>query len=169
MLTLRRNIFHITMGDVKVMNKKGDAATGMLLIITIALVILSLKGMVTFNSQLDSQSNLLSEMMYEIEFKESYVKEQTKLIFDETIENCGECDIDALRKEIIKVAGERERLNRFEGAGNIYAKFRNGEFEIIDIEGTKGLKILNLFVQAERDQNKVTRNFELMIKANKDL
>src|SRR3989344_7252784 len=119
------------------MNKKGDVATGILLIITITLILVSLGGMLSFNSQLDSKSKLLSEMMNEIEFKENYVKEQTKLIFNETVGNCGECDNESLKKEIIKVAGEREKLNRFEGAGNIYGKFRNGEFEIIEIEGTR--------------------------------
>ena len=145
------------------MNKRGDTAMGMLLIITIALVILSLKGMTAFNSQLDSQSNLLSEMMYEVEFKENYAKEQTNLIFNEASGNCGECNVEGLKQEIIKVAGGREKLNRFEGAGNIYAKFRNGEFEIIDVEGAKELKISGLFVQAEIGENKITRNFELEI------
>ena len=150
------------------MNKKGDVATGLLLIITITLIILSLWGMVTFNSELESQSNLLSETMYEIEFKENYVKEQTKLIFNEAIGNCGECDNESLRKEIIKVSGEREALNRFEGAGNVYGKFRNGEFEIVDVEGFKELRIKELFVQAKRENNKINRNFEIWIK-NKEL
>jgi len=147
------------------MNKKGDVATGILLIITITLILVSLGGMLSFNSQLDSKSKLLSEMMNEIEFKENYVKEQTKLIFNETVGNCGECDNESLKKEIIKAAGERENLNRFEGAGNIYAKFRNGEFEIIEIEGTREMIIKELFVQAQKGENKITRNFEIKIKS----
>ncbi len=151
------------------MNKKGDVATGILLVTTITLIIVSLWGMVTFNSALYTDSKNLSEMMNEVIFNEEYLQEQTRLIFDEAYNECGSCNNEELKQRIIRISNEKEKTYRYEGAGNIYAKLRNGEFEIIENEGIKEIIIKDLFVEAERGNNKIKRNFEIIIKLGKGL
>ena len=151
------------------MNNKSQVASALLFIMTIVLIITSIWTMVSFNSKLDSQSENLSQMMFEIKFNELYVMQQTQIIFQESILSCQSCSIEQLKEKIIQIAAERENLNKFEGAGNLYAKFRNSEFEISQSGSSYNLKINNLFVQSERGYNKIQRNFPLEINSQKDL
>ncbi len=147
-------------------NKKSQIAIILLFPLAIVLSLGVLFAMASFNSKFDSQSENLSQMMFEIKFNELYAGQQAQLIFQESISSCQSCSLDQIKQKIIQIATERENLNKFERAGNLYAKFRNSEFEISQSDNLYNLKINSLFVQSERGYNKMQRAFSLEIKSN---
>ena len=151
------------------MNKKSQIAIILLFPLAIVLSLGVLFAMTSFNSKLNSQSENLSQMMFEIKFNEIYVRQQAQLILEESIFSCQSCSLEQLKQKIIQIASERENLNKFEGAGNLYAKFRNSEFDISQSNNSYSLKINYLFVQSEKGFNKIQRNFSLEINSQKDL
>ena len=148
------------------MNKKSQIAIILLFPLAIVLSLGVLFVMASFNSKFDSQSENLSQIMFEIKFNEMYVKQQAQLIFQGSLSLCKSCSPDQLKQKITQIAAERENLNKFGGAGNLYAKFRNSEFEILQSNNDYTLKINSLFVQSERGYNKIQRTFSLEIKSN---
>ena len=96
------------------MNKKSQIAIILLFPLAIVLSLGVLFAMASFNSKLDSQSENLSQMMFEIKFNELYVKQQAQLIFQESLSSCKSCSPDQIKQKIIQTAAERENLNKFE-------------------------------------------------------
>ena len=147
------------------MNKKSQIATVLLVVIAMVLALSALYVMVTFKDNSGSQSKDLSQLTFEVQLNSAYVKEQLKLIFNESLRVCQLCSAQQLKEEIIKNSNIRESINRYENSGNLYAKLRNGHFKTEKNGNTFTFSISDLFVQSERGYNKIQRNFNVTIES----
>ena len=84
------------------MNKKSQIATVLLVVIAMVLALSALYVMVTFKDNSGSQSKDLSQLTFEVQLNSAYVKEQLKLIFNESLRVCQLCSAQQLKEEIIK-------------------------------------------------------------------
>ena len=146
------------------MNHKSQIAIIMLFPLAIILSLAALFAMASFNNNLDSQSKNLSEMMSNVKFNEIYVRQQAHLIFNESLSSCNGCSLEQIKEKVIVVAAERETIHLYEGAGNLYAKLRNpAQFQVEKNENEYLLKIGDLFVQSQKGQNRIQRDFNVTI------
>jgi len=154
------------------MNKRGNIAFLSLPLVALAFSLFLLYVFVSFNGSFYRNSEKLSEMMYGADFAQDYVLAKTELIFYKTV-NCDKsvyesiCDETDLKKRFILISN-KENMNYYE-QGNLFAKIRNKEFEISEIQRGYKIEIKELFVQIENvnegelNKNKVKRNFDLEI------
>ncbi len=141
------------------MNKKGDVPTILLFLVALLSVISTLYAFATFNGDLETQSKELSELVTEIEFSEQYVKEQAKLLVWETVAFCPSCSIAEIDNSFKENADSKDLA--ISKAGNFFGKIRNSDYEIYENEDNYELIIVDLFVQTEKGENKIIRNFDI--------
>jgi hypothetical protein len=130
------------------MNRKGDLPSAMLLIMAITASIAVLIFFVTFDNNFNGQSKNLSLLVQNIELNEKYVIDKAAVIGEESILACVDCSDTPLNAKF-KDAANKKDLS-YTGAGNLFAKIRNGEFSfikngenyILEIKG-KGMPVVN--------------------------
>ena len=142
-------------------NKRGNVALGILFFAGVFLMVSSLFVFLTASGNFESSSNELSEMMFEIDFAERYVIENSKVVGREAIKSDGNP-----RDNFIE--GMAERDLRFVGAGNFFGKIRTGDFVFKEQDEGYILEIRDVFVIAEKENNKIRRNFDILIEFDED-
>jgi len=142
----------------------GQIAIGLLSGLALAFALAALFAMVSFKGGLETKSEELSRLMYNIDFNKKYVLAETKLLVNETIEGCGYCkDSEQLTIALNKKAGEKERFASVDDAGNLFGRLRNIQdfYLIVNPQGDYELHIEDVFVTAQIENNKVTRRFDI--------
>ncbi|MEK6854954.1 MAG: hypothetical protein AABX73_01915 [Nanoarchaeota archaeon] len=147
-------------------NKKADVPITLVLIVAFALSIIALISFATFNSELTTQSQDLSDMLFEINLAHDYIAEKAKLISEEAINSCPACDNIDL-KESFKSSAETQNF-KISNIGNFFGKIRNNEFQFEQLDNTYTLKIENIILQSERNDNKISREFSICMEFNKN-
>lgn len=143
------------------MNRKGDVATIMIVVVAFIFVIASLLIFLDFKAKFENMQGL-DEIMREAEFGEKYIISEAELIGKDAIldrnEGCqGEGDLSykfrcngALRDLDISLAG------------NFFAKVENYEFSFV--HGDKyfyELSIKGVKIKSERGANSIVREFNV--------
>jgi hypothetical protein len=147
------------------MNRKGDLPSAMLLIMAITASIAVLIFFVTFDNNFNGQSKNLSLLVQNIELNEKYVIDKAAVIGEESILACVDCSDTPLNAKF-KDAANKKDLS-YTGAGNLFAKIRNGEFSFIKNGENYILEIKGLFVTYTIGENSINRKFNLKIEYDK--
>ena len=141
-------------------NKKGQTATGLILIVAIALFFTTLLAMHSVLNAFEENSLEINSIINEINLNHNYVKLTAMQMFAQTLSECPNCNTAQLKQKFKMLSTEKEVLFKYEGAGNFYGKVRNGEFEISENK----IIIESLFVEAQNGYNKIRRDFVIEIK-----
>jgi len=161
------------------MNRRGNIAFLLLPVIALVFSLLALFAFLSFSNNFDNRSRDFSDLMGQGDFAERYVIKKTEMIVKDSI-NCDEkiykeiCKEQDLKKRIVAISAKND-IN-YNTIGNIFAKFRNSEFEWIENDGGYEIKISGLFIQSltgqltdkngkpkDKNMNKLLRDFDLEI------
>ncbi len=148
------------------MNKKAQIHLFVLLTTIIFLFISSIFIMISFNGDLNFQSEKISYISKEAELRKSFVETKTKTFAQQAIENCGSCSADEIKEKVIEYSANSENLFRYEGAGNLYGKIRSRDFEVTRDKENAIISIKEIFVQSKKENFSVTKNFNICLNLN---
>lgn len=146
------------------MNKKAAIGVGLIPIIFGALIILSLSAQYSVAHNNEKFSSDITEVAAKAKFSQQYIKEEIKIITKEVIVSCGnQCNNpDVLAQIAINEAKERELFYANENAGNLFGKFRTGDFFLSRNPGKNyKIEIDGLTIFSEVKYNKITRSFSI--------
>ncbi|MBI5804362.1 hypothetical protein HY450_03900 [Candidatus Pacearchaeota archaeon] len=144
------------------MNKKAQVPALFTIIIAIALSASALYIIVTSNNNRYSNLIEINNLIEQTQFKELYIKEQAKIILNETINLCQSCTEKNLKELFKEKSIERQNLFHYDGAGNFYANIKEDNLEIKEEENYK-LSIPEIKIESEINQNEIQKNFNLCI------
>lgn len=141
------------------MNRRGDLAITLILIVALFLSMYALFVFVTFDNKLNARFIESSDMMLNLDLSSKYIIEEAKLISNESI-NSGVPN----KENFMKIANSKDlHLNL---AGNFFGKVRNGEFSFEKKSEGYFLEVNGVFVSLEREDNIVKRNIALCMVFN---
>jgi hypothetical protein len=143
------------------MNRKGNVAYAILVIVALAAAIVGLMVILSFDSGSSKISGSFAQLSFEIGFNQAYQQKTVQLIFDESLAKCGECDLQMLKESFKINAKGRERED--ERYGNLFARIRNGEFTLNEKEGVVELKIENIFTTSRVEDSSIKRDYTLVV------
>lgn len=147
------------------LNRKADVPTLLIPFVAIAICLAALFAFATFNNTLEGQSEQFAQLTGNIIFNENYIKAQAKLILDETLEKCPNCEENQLKEKFIELTKQKEEIFRYPPAENFYGKVFREEFNITN----EGLLIENIFTEEKVGNNKIKRTFNITIENSKHL
>jgi hypothetical protein len=139
------------------MYKRGQVGELLIILLVLGGVGGALLAMLSFDKDLDNQSEEISMMLEEIEFSEKYIVMSAGLIGMDVI-SFGARD---LVKEYMSVANERDL--RLGIGGNFFGKIRSGEFRFEKIGDEYVLDLEGVVIESEFGRNKIARDFNLVI------
>lgn len=146
------------------MNRKGDVATIMIVVVAFIFIIASLLIFLDFKAKFEKMQGL-DEIMREAEFGEKYIISEAGLIGRETIlDRNEECQGEGDLSYKFKCNGKLRDLD-ISLAGNFFAKVENYEFSFV--KNNDGIYIFNMKgvkMKSERGSNSIIRNFDLEMK-----
>ena len=137
------------------MDRKGDVPTALVIPVTLILVILALFYFFSFNTNVQSSSKDVAEVIASMHFYHAYVHTLALTVANETLLS-GAGD---LKKEYQQRIAARDFA--LEGTGNFFGKIRAGDFVFEEKEGKIVLELKGLFVQASRGHNNMKREFDV--------
>jgi len=144
------------------MNKKGDIPTVLLFVIALALSGIALFIFASFARDFQSNSKEFSAIAEQTNFNQKYITQTASLLLNQTLKSCQSCSEQQLKEKFKILIAEKENLYRYEGAGNLFAKIRNNQFEIKE----KTLKISDIIIISKSGNNEIRRTFNLTIAQN---
>lgn len=151
------------------LNKKSqEIVFGMLVIFAIVLCSVAIYSFFTFGKNTSANSDSIFEASRDAEFNKQYDFAQTKILARRTFSKCSTCSSEEFKEIFKQTSLETENLYKFAGAGNLYGKIRAGEFDVVKEESQFRIKIDGLFVQAEKDFNKITKNFDICLRVGEN-
>ncbi len=137
------------------MNKKGDILMTLTVPATLVLVIYALFSFYSFNMNLQSSSQSVSDMVEELHFSESYVNALVEFVANEGVQS----GADDLKKDFqIRIATHDLQMD---GVGNFFGKIRTGDFVLEERPEGVSLEVRGLFVQSTRGANSMKRVFDV--------
>lgn len=143
------------------MNRRGDLAITLILIVALFLSMYALFVFVTFDDKLNAKFIESSDMMINLDFSNRYIIEEAKLIVLESVVSG-----TSSKEKFMEIANDKDlRLNL---AGNFFGKVRNGEFSFDNQEEGYLLKVDGVFVSLEKEDNIVKRNINLCMMFNEN-
>lgn len=156
------------------MNRKGaNGAVAILLIGMVVLIGIALYAFATYSSSAESEGKTFNDLTREVDFAQDYVIADASLISKQAVicDNLGSICNQDLKERIIQLSSSKDI--GYPGSGNFFGKVRNGDFSVQD--GTEyTITFSDLFVSVERAPvdkdrvaNKIIRNFDLIIRIDK--
>jgi len=148
------------------MNRKGDLPTAMIFIVALVLVVSALFIFITFDNKLEKNSNLYSEMAFQVDFSERYIKESAKIIGENVLEceklNNGEKEkrgyCDGELKGRYKIAAKKQDLGINE-MRSFYGKVERGDFSFEMKDNKYLFEMKDVETEAVRGDNRIRRKF----------
>jgi len=142
------------------MNRRGqEIAFGLLIVLALALSLTAGFAMAGVKNNIQSQSSDVAALTSDLEFNDGYILAQAKLFGRQLTLECPSCSEQQLRS--LGQEFEVKHNLKLPGAGNFFAKLRNGEFIFKEQNSKYRLEIQDLFVQSEIGANKIVRNFNI--------
>lgn len=139
-------------------NKRGHLPTILVFVVALVLCTSALLAFVSFGNNFGHLSKELADTTTEADFSEKYIISSAAAIAEES----AKVGSGQTKQEFMRIANERDL--RLEAEGNFFGKIRAGEFEF-DKQGNEYvLKIDGLFVQSQRGENKIKRNFNVLMR-----
>lgn len=144
------------------MNRKGDVATTLLVPIALILSVIAIFVFLSFNSSFGDKSEQCSALMQEIEFKEQYLIESSKLLAELAIES-PETNPEQTFQNLIN-----KRIMVFPGTENFFGKVIRKEFTLKKQDNKYIFNMSDVSIQSENEIGKITRtiNIQFELPAN---
>jgi len=138
------------------MNNKGDITTTLIPIVALMLSLAALFALASFNSDLTSQSNDLKIISKDISFSHAYLLKLSEISAQQSITSSS-------NKETFKSIIEQKNIQfpNLIDQNNFFAKIRNNQFTFNKENNNYKLKIEDLFIQSELNNNKIKRSFNI--------
>ncbi len=147
-------------------NKRGDVAMILLFVVTLALVVIALFFMASFNSNFARDSEGRNDMMSLIKFYESYAVHDVESAVKETVVSGGLIMADAgLKSRFQEKANKEFTIN---GLENYFGKIKRGEFEFKHDNAGYLFEMNNLSFAVDSGANSFERKLDFRIKFNSD-
>lgn len=146
--------------------RKGQIQMFLLVGIVIVLAISSIFIHLSIKENIQTKSEETNSIIQQINFNEEYVINKAEKIAGQTMDECRYCSPEDAKAKFIEISKETEKLFRYEGAGNFYAKIRNNDFELEQRGNLKRIRIRDLFVESKAEQNQIRREFEICLDMN---
>ncbi len=150
------------------MNRLGDLAMGLIVVVALALSLAALYSFVSYSNNSQGASIALYELGYDVVHSTKYVERSASIIGREVVlcEQRGAsgklCEIKDLKERFMTVADLRDyNTGR---AGNFFGKIRNGEFEFVcNSDSLCLLKVEDVSIRAVRDMHSFERTLDLCL------
>lgn len=115
------------------MNRSGQLAPIILLIVALSIVGLALWSFSTYQSDYLGYSESVSTVVSEASFLQEHALAQAEVFAINAVNSCKDCDDLSLKQAYINGAGDLESIYRLPGLGNFYALIRNGNFKFSNL------------------------------------
>ena len=140
------------------LSRKGHIGTYLLLFGALALVVYSLLYMVNFKNNFTNEEKQLNILLEDYIYRNDYVKEAFNVIVLESI-----VQSETSEDFIINFKKIAERRDDQEGTfGNFFAKIRNDEFSLEEVEdGQYLLKMEGISFIVKNEAGEISRTFDL--------
>ena len=150
-------------------NKKAQTATILIFIVAIISSITTLFVLASSNSDFNSQSLQLSQMVTEIEYSQDHILSLSKIIAKQTIQQCAvlSCTPEQLKSDFKTISLEKDfQLSQ---TGNFFGEIRNSNFNFFVNENNQyQLEIPNIKLQSQKQANKFTRSLTICMLFNEE-
>ena len=147
----------------KIMNKRGEIALTLALILTFVLILTGLYAMVTDNKNFGYQSRDVAVMLSTLNFDGNYIKSEAGLIVNETLLSGVE---DSKLKEKYEQIALNHKLS-IESEGTFFTQIKNGDFKFENISNQYIFQINGVILVSKVGNNQITRNINYTLTLNK--
>ncbi|MEI6850027.1 MAG: hypothetical protein WCK29_03235 [archaeon] len=144
------------------LNKKGDIALTLTLILTFVLLLAGLYAFATDNRNFGDESKQIAMMFNTLNFDENYIKSEAGLMAQETLQN--NINASRLKEEYQKIA-LTHKLG-MESEGNLFSKIEHGDFRFENVSSEYIFEINGLVVVSKMENNQVSRTINYSIRLN---
>ncbi|MFH1803243.1 MAG: hypothetical protein ABH864_07410 [archaeon] len=141
------------------MNRKGQIATAMLVIIALAFSAFALYSIISFKDGFGFRSSELDGLTRKVEGSKTYITAQAKEFGKKLTIECPACSED----QILQKGKDYDAAHkaRTEKDGNFFAKLRNGEFNFTNSNNIYKLEVKGVQLEVSSGYNKVVETFDI--------
>lgn len=142
--------------------KRGQIALGILPLIAFALAAYSLYIFVTFDNSQELRSEEINTLIIKNDFAIRAVKTQAQEFASFLFSSCLNCSPEQYKEKAKEF--DSQKTVRSQAEGDIFAKIRNGNFEVTSEE--KKLTIKNITVISKSGYSSIETNFDICLVFN---
>ncbi len=145
------------------MNRKGQIAYSFIPVIALIAFTAAILAMLSARENLNVQAQSIIQISNELEFTQVLINSELRLILQEAISSCKNCEDEKLKELVVEKLKEKELEFRYVLDTNTFAKIRNREFFISSTSEQVTLSIEEFELFIKNNENELRRTSFLSI------
>lgn len=154
---------------LRIISKRGNIATGLLVPIAFILALVTLFSFVSFNQDMQVTSVNFNSLLGDLQYKQKFVPVMFEALVKKAIED-SESGID-FEKEFVRNLGLLAEEKRDPELGNLFVKLLEGEevgYILGESDGVYVLEVEDVFVREVAENSEISRSFDLRVRFDEE-